>query len=234
MCSALERTAARDVHSAIFKILVASCSLWVSWQGFCTCRCLVSKKRKKLPVPRVTKISTIHLFILNLTRAVWGLPLYMWMFQIDHAWWSHTTIYWIYIPRVWWFVIIQTILQKCTLISQRYSTKFDSSEPLTLLKALRTQLRRATGGYYRGGLPEGGLSRRIIVTLSIFNFRTWFLVQIVENLEGRLSRPFLGHGDNFPKSCDENQIRSERVHARAGLMRRSQVPYSCHTNLFSS
>ena len=32
------------------------------------------EKKKKLPVPRVTEISTVHLFISNLTRAVWGLP----------------------------------------------------------------------------------------------------------------------------------------------------------------
>ena len=31
-------------------------------------------KKKKLRVPLVTKISTVHLFISNLTRAVWGLP----------------------------------------------------------------------------------------------------------------------------------------------------------------
>ena len=35
------------------------------------------EKKKKLPVPRVTEISTVHLFISNLTRAVWGLPVYI-------------------------------------------------------------------------------------------------------------------------------------------------------------
>ena len=35
-------------------------------------------------------------------------------------------------------------------------------------------------------------------------------MQIVENRRGRLSRPFLGPGDNFSKSYDENQIWSER------------------------
>ena len=34
------------------------------------------EKKKKLPVPRVTEISTVHLFISNLTRAVWGLAVY--------------------------------------------------------------------------------------------------------------------------------------------------------------
>ena len=34
------------------------------------------EKKKKLPVPRVTEISTVHLFISNLTRAVWGLTRY--------------------------------------------------------------------------------------------------------------------------------------------------------------
>ena len=36
-------------------------------------------------------------------------------------------------------------------------------------------------------------------------------MQIVENRTVRLSRPFLGYGDIFPKSNDENQIRSERT-----------------------
>jgi hypothetical protein len=50
--------------------------------------------------------------------------------------------------------------------------------------------------------------------------------------------------DNFSKSYDENQIRSERARAgrRAYEIRRgqtnsasrSEVPYSCHTDLFSS
>ena len=35
-------------------------------------------------------------------------------------------------------------------------------------------------------------------------------MQIVENRRGRLSRSFLGPADNFSKSFDENQIRSER------------------------
>ena len=52
---------------------------------------------------------------------------------------------------------------------------------------------------------------QITVTLTIFNFSTGFLSQIVENLETRLSRKFLGPGDNFSKSYDENQIRSERA-----------------------
>jgi hypothetical protein len=47
---------------------------------------------------------------------------------------------------------------------------------------------------------------RINVTLSIFNFSTLFFAQIVENRETQLSSPFLGHGDNFSKSYDENQI----------------------------
>jgi hypothetical protein len=39
-----------------------------------------------------------------------------------------------------------------------------------------------------------------------FNFSTWFYAQIVENRETQLSSPFLGPGDNFSKSYDENQI----------------------------
>ena len=38
-------------------------------------------------------------------------------------------------------------------------------------------------------------------------------MQIVENRRGRLSRPFLGPGDNFSKIYDENQIQSERPRA---------------------
>jgi hypothetical protein len=49
MRSAQDRTAARDVHCAIFEIMLASFSLWKSWQGFRTFRCPVSKKKKKLP-----------------------------------------------------------------------------------------------------------------------------------------------------------------------------------------
>ena len=39
-------------------------------------------------------------------------------------------------------------------------------------------------------------------------------MQIVDNHRGGLSRPFLGHGDIFWKSYDENQIWSKCVHAR--------------------
>jgi hypothetical protein len=55
--------------------------------------------------------------------------------------------------------------------------------------------------------------RRTTVTLSIFKFSPRFLAQIVENRRGRLSRPFLGPGDNIPNSYDENQIRSEQARA---------------------
>jgi hypothetical protein len=57
-------------------------------------------------------------------------------------------------------------------------------------------------------------STRITVTLSIFNFSTIFFAQIVENRETQLSSPFLGPGDNFSKSYDENQIWSECVRAK--------------------
>jgi hypothetical protein len=57
---------------------------------------------------------------------------------------------------------------------------------------------------------RGHLVTRITVTLSIFNFSTRFFAQIVENRETQLSSPFLGPGDNFSKSYDENQIWSER------------------------
>jgi hypothetical protein len=52
--------------------------------------------------------------------------------------------------------------------------------------------------HYRGGpLQRGICSTRITVTLVIFNFRTIFFAQIVENRETRLSSPFLGSGDNL-------------------------------------
>ena len=56
-----------------------------------------------------------------------------------------------------------------------------------------------------GTKKKGYFGRRIAVTLSIFNFSPWFFAQIVENRRGRLSRPFLGPRDNFPKSYEENQ-----------------------------
>ena len=54
---------------------------------------------------------------------------------------------------------------------------------------------------------RGQLRSRITVTLSIFNFSTRFFAQIVENRETQLSSPFLGPGDNFSKSYDENRFR---------------------------
>jgi hypothetical protein len=53
---------------------------------------------------------------------------------------------------------------------------------------------------------NGTLSLFFLVTLSIFNFSTWFSAQIVENREGRLFRLFLGPGDNFSKSYYENMF----------------------------
>ena len=72
----------------------------------------------------------------------------------------------------------------------------------------RTWVPRSTS---TGGVRQNGeLSRRITVTLSIFNFSTRFFVQIVESRETQLASPFLGPGGNFSKSYDENQICSER------------------------
>ena len=48
---------------------------------------------------------------------------------------------------------------------------------------------------------------RITITLSIFNFSTGFFAQIEENRETQLSSLFLGPGDNFSKSYDENRFR---------------------------
>ena len=54
---------------------------------------------------------------------------------------------------------------------------------------------------------KGDLVTQITVTSSIFNFSTRFPPQIVENRETRLSSAFLGPGDNFSKSYDENRFR---------------------------
>ena len=53
---------------------------------------------------------------------------------------------------------------------------------------------------------KGDLVTRITVTLSIFNFSTRFFAQIVENRETQLSSLFLGPGDIFSKSYDENRF----------------------------
>jgi hypothetical protein len=65
---------------------------------------------------------------------------------------------------------------------------------------------------------EGDLRRRFTVALSIFKFSPRFLAQIVENRRGRLSSFFFGPGDNFPKSYDENQIRSEQGPLKPGFL----------------
>ena len=74
-------------------------------------------------------------------------------------------------------------------------------------------------------------STRITVTSSIFNF-TRFFAQIVENRETQLSSLFLGPGDIFSKSYDENQIWSNcsgRVAAARGsdalISGAIQLPY---------
>ena len=60
----------------------------------------------------------------------------------------------------------------------------------------------------------GDLVTRITVTSSIFNFSTRFFAQIVENRETQLSSLFLGPGDIFSKSYDENHIWSKRAGAK--------------------
>ena len=59
----------------------------------------------------------------------------------------------------------------------------------------------------RGVARKGYLRRRITVTLSIFNFSSWFLAQIVENRGGVFLNHFYVMGIFFLKSYDENQIR---------------------------
>jgi hypothetical protein len=55
------------------------------------------------------------------------------------------------------------------------------------------------------GRTGGICVARNTVTVSTFNFSTLFLAQIVENRERRLSTPFFGHGDFFPKRYNENR-----------------------------
>ena len=74
---------------------------------------------------------------------------------------------------------------------------------------------------------RGHLVTRITVTLSIFNFSTRFFAQIVENRETQLSSPFLGPGDNFSKSYDENQIWCAPARAPRERPWRVQSPRSC-------
>ena len=65
---------------------------------------------------------------------------------------------------------------------------------------------------------------RITVTLSIFNFRTWFFEQIVENRETRLSGPFLGPGDIFFEKLWRKQICMAAVwHLRSAHQTRACV-----------
>jgi hypothetical protein len=83
---------------------------------------------------------------------------------------------------------------------------------------------------------KGHLVTRITETLSIFNFSTRFFAQIVENRVAQLSSLFLGPGDNFSKSYDENQIWRSCAGAKPrayDLMRKSQN-LRCHTLPYKS
>ena len=70
--------------------------------------------------------------------------------------------------------------------------------------------------YVQGrGAIKGDLHRRITVTLSNFlSLGPDFFAQNVENRRARLSRPFLGHGDNFSKSyaqdCSKKKVPTPR------------------------
>jgi hypothetical protein len=85
---------------------------------------------------------------------------------------------------------------------------------------------------------NGDLVTRITVTLSIFNFSSWFFAQIVENRGTKLSCPFLSPGHNFSKkSYNENQIRwkrSRRVAAARGSDAQISGAIQLPTNMFSS
>ena len=75
------------------------------------------------------------------------------------------------------------------------------------------------------------LSRRIAVTLSIFNFSRWFLVEIVENRRGRLSRPFLSPGDNFFEKLWRNPdlVGAARPKSAGPKISQNPVPNPRHT-----
>jgi hypothetical protein len=80
----------------------------------------------------------------------------------------------------------------------------------------------------QGGVAQKGhLVTRITVTLSIFNFSTWFFAQIVENRGTKLSSPFLGPGDNFLENYDENQIWCAPARAPPERPWPVQSPRSC-------
>ena len=87
---------------------------------------------------------------------------------------------------------------------------------------------RVEGTGQRGHLPRSLVSGVwCTVTLSIFKFCPRFLAQIVENRETQLSSPFLGPGDNFSKSYDENQIWCAPARAPRERPWRVQSPRSC-------
>ena len=68
-----------------------------------------------------------------------------------------------------------------------------------------------------GSAQKGNLPRRVTVTLSIFNFRTWFFAQIIENRETRLSRPILGPRHNFFEKLWRNPDFAEVDHHASAL-----------------
>ena len=76
--------------------------------------------------------------------------------------------------------------------------------PLIFASRLGTLARKIleTGecSFCRGGALKRGIwVRRIGVTLSIFDFSSWFLAPIVKNCETHLSRAFLGPEEFFRK-----------------------------------
>jgi hypothetical protein len=86
-----------------------------------------------------------------------------------------------------------------------------------------------TGGFAR----KGYLRRKVTVTLLIIKLSTWFLSQIAEDRETRLSKSFFGPGDDFSKGYDENQIRTVRYRAYEAwsggcwVTSRSQITSRC-------
>ena len=56
------------------------------------------------------------------------------------------------------------------------------------------------------GNQKGGFGHADYCNFVNFSFSTRFFVQIVENREMQLSSLFLGPGDNFSKSYDENRF----------------------------
>ena len=81
---------------------------------------------------------------------------------------------------------------------------------LLLAKSVKATVQSHTNFYAELDLSAAAsrpdLGTRFAVTSSVFNFSTRLFAQIVENRETQLSSLFLGSGDTFSKSYDENRF----------------------------